>query len=78
MYYAIFDTQTGCYLATGYNAESKKEVADAYVSYASTEFDTGEEVREMIDGMGIEDVLNSSELILEEQEEPFKDLEEWK
>lgn len=77
MYYAIFDTQTGCYLATGYNSKSKDEVADAYINYVATEIDRKEEIEEMICGMGIEEVLSTTELELVEQEEPFKDLEQW-
>ena len=48
MYYAIFDTQTGCYLATGYNSKSKDEVADAYINYVATEIDRKEEIEDML------------------------------
>ena len=78
MYYAIFDEQTKCYLATGYNFQSKEEVAAAYISYKSVDWDDEEEgeksIREMIEGMGLEDVLYSNDFRLDEQEEPFEEL----
>ena len=32
-FYRVYDTQTGCYFATGYNATSMKDVAKSFASY---------------------------------------------
>jgi len=32
-FYRVFDTQTGCYFATGYNAESMQELVTDFQSY---------------------------------------------
>jgi hypothetical protein len=34
-YYRVFDTQRGCYFATGYNAESMEELIKDFQSYIS-------------------------------------------
>ena len=35
MYYALYDRQTGCYMATGKNTTSKRELVNEYWAYKS-------------------------------------------
>lgn len=39
MYYRLYDEQTGRYMGTGYNTESKKELIEDYISYKSIDWD---------------------------------------
>lgn len=41
MYYRLYDTQVGRYMATGYNTTSIKELADEYASYKSIDWNDG-------------------------------------
>jgi hypothetical protein len=43
MYYRLFDRQTGCHMATGYNAKTKKDLANSYKSYKSVDFEGDDE-----------------------------------
>lgn len=71
-YFAIFDEQTGCYMHTGYNERTLKNVAEAYISYKSIDTNA-KELRKRINLFGIEVVLKEDEFILEKQENAFDD-----
>jgi hypothetical protein len=43
MYYRLFDRQTGCLMATGYNDKSKKQLSESYLSYKSVDIEDGDE-----------------------------------
>lgn len=74
-YYRVFDTQRGCYFATGYNAESMEQLIESFQSYILMASEV-EENEDNVDGFlstwsGIEEYLQGAEL--EESETPFKE-----
>ena len=74
-YYRVFDTQRGCYFATGYNATSMDELICDFQSYIlmSNEVENNEDNREgfLSTWSGIADYLQGS--ILEESNTPFEE-----
>ena len=60
--YRLWDKQCGRYMATGYNASSKKELADDYASYKSNDWDDYEEEEDNMhaiwDKMSIKDKMD--------------------
>lgn len=69
-YYALFDTDTKCYLHSGKNSESLSDLADEYVQYRSAEGNT-ERLWMAIAKDGIESVAAGDGFIVEEQNEKF-------
>jgi hypothetical protein len=76
-YYRVFDTQIGCYFATGYNVDSMEELIYAFQSYilmANEVEDTEENTNGFLSNWeGIAEHLQGAEL--EESNTPFKELE---
>jgi len=72
MYYRLFDTQTGRYMATGYNTESEKHLADAYVEYKCEGLDDEDEtiLRNWSQEMVIK-YIEVDDFIIERSEVPF-------
>lgn len=62
--YRLWDQQCGRYMATGYNASSKKQLAEEYASYKSNDWDNGDEeegeetMKEIWDKMSIKDKMD--------------------
>ena len=61
--YRLWDQQCGRYMATGYNASTKKELTDDYASYKSNDWDdTGDEdeesMHELWSKMSIKDKMD--------------------
>lgn len=80
MYYRLFDQQTGCYLATGYNAEGFKDLAEQYASYKSIDAEDEEEFRQHFASLTEEDQRNyisSDEFEIEESEKQFEEDTSW-
>ncbi len=74
-YYRVFDTQRGCYFATGYNSESMEDLIKSFQSYILMANEI-EENEDNLDSFlstwsGIEEYLQGAEL--EESETPFKE-----
>jgi len=77
MYHAIFDLQTGNYLATGLNTKSLKELFDDYCEYKSGDAFDENEWRNHFNSLAEYEKYNfilSDDFEIEIQEEPF---EEW-
>jgi len=74
-YYRVFDTQTGNYFATGYNAQSMQELIEDFQSYIlmANEVEDNEENREgfLSNWDGIAEHLQGAEL--EESNTPFEE-----
>jgi hypothetical protein len=70
MYYALWDTQTDCRMATGLNCTSKEDVKVELWEYFSPD---REEVflTDDIDDINLELLLEVGEFLLEESEIPF-------
>lgn len=71
-YYALYDKQTCRLMATGLNTRSKKELADAYLSYISSDVD--EEVLALYRSYTTEEVLREAtenEFSVFIEKEPF-------
>lgn len=78
MYYKLFDTQTGSDLATGFNSESFKELAEDYCSYKSIDAEDEKEWQDHFNSLTEEEQKNyieSDEFVIEKSEEKFDD--EW-
>lgn len=76
MYYKFFDKQTSCDLHSGYNSESLVELADAYKSYKSIDFD--EEDVTYYNSLSVEDILSwakEDDFIIEESETKYLEYE---
>jgi hypothetical protein len=80
MYYRLYDTQTGCYLATGYNDKSKKDLKESYLSYKSVDWDSEETeahyknltTREIFTQIAEDDfVIEESKIKFDESENPM-------
>ena len=73
-FYRVFDTQTGCYFATGYNAESMQELVTDFQSYilmANEVEDNEENTNGFLSNWdGIAEHLQGAEL--EESNTPFE------
>jgi hypothetical protein len=76
-YYRVFDTQRGCYFATGYNVDSMEELIYAFQSYilmANEVEDTEENTNGFLSNWeGIAEHLQGAEL--EESNTPFEEVE---
>lgn len=75
-YYALFDVQTGRYLATGLNSTSLNELFKDYSDYKSVDYDDEEEFRTYFNSMPFEDKINficSDNFYIEEQDEEFEE-----
>jgi hypothetical protein len=76
-YYRVFDEQRGCYFATGYNAESMKELISDFQSYIlmANEVEDNEENTDgfLSNWSGIAEYLQGAEL--EESNTPFEEIE---
>lgn len=62
--YRLWDQQCGRYMAIGYNASSKKQLAEEYASYKSNDWDNGDEeegeetMQKVWDKMSIKDKMD--------------------
>ena len=77
MYYRLLDTQTGRYMATGYNAKGKKSLVKAYVEYKCEGLD--DEAETILRSWSKDDVIKYIEVddfIIEKSKIPFD--EKWK
>lgn len=70
MFYRLYDTQTGCYMATGYNASSKEELKNDFISYKQ-----GDAQDEFLEDVDIIDTILSDDFIIEESDIPFDEIE---
>ena len=76
MYYRLFDTQTGRYMATGYNTTSERELIEAYKSYKWVDWD--DEDWDYINDLSVEDMklhMSLDGFEIEKSEKQFKELE---
>ena len=71
MYYRVFDTQRGCYFATGYNATSMKELISDFKSYIGGALDAPSRMSCLNSWKRIEDWLQGCEL--EKSKTKFED-----
>ena len=75
MYYRLIDNECGGYMATGYNAESEKELANAYKELMIEGSDNATSIKRL----SIKDTLKlieSNGLEIEKSETKF-DTDEW-
>lgn len=76
-FYRVYDTQTGCYFATGYNATSIKDVVEGFASYIlmTNEVEDNEENRAgfLSTWDGIADYMQGVEL--ESSKNKFEELD---
>ena len=74
MYYRIFDTQTGCYMATGHNATSKEQVKTGVWDYFLPD---REEIflTDDINKISLQILLDVGEFILEDSKTKFEEFE---
>ena len=67
MFYRIYDKQTGCYLATGYNSSTFKELKESFISYKSVDSSVSQLKRlsrkDFVDYMETEDFILEQEMI---------------
>lgn len=76
VYYRLLCLQGTGYMATGYNAESHKELFEAYASYKSN--DWGEEMKEAWKGFSLKQKLNeigADMFEIEQSNMPFDEAE---
>jgi hypothetical protein len=74
MFYALYDNQTGRYLASGRNSRSIAELAQAYKDYTSIDREEGDEY--FFANATDKEILNAAHansLLLEESETAFPD-----
>jgi hypothetical protein len=74
-YYRLYDNQTGCYMATGYNAESFKDLREQYISYKSVDLDEEEEDLNSLSDKDIEGRIKDDDFVIEISETPFREEE---
>jgi hypothetical protein len=74
IFYRVFDTQRGCYFATGYNATSKKELVEDFRSYIAFGNDSPNRMSGINSWNKVEDWLQGSELEKSFTEFPESDL----
>ena len=73
-YYRLYDTQTGRYMATGYNATSEEDLIDQFKSYASVDFEPEDE--EYFEKATTNEILSAIESYgfdIEKSETPFSE-----
>lgn len=69
MYYAVLDLQTGDYLASGLNCQSKEDVKKEIISLFY--WDIPKDDLETYETLPLEEILNMAELRLEKSETKF-------
>jgi hypothetical protein len=69
-YYAVWDLQTGHYMATGMNCQTKEEVRDELYDY----FREGAD--DYPKNISLQTICDSQELVVHESNEPFE-IPEW-
>ena len=77
MFYRLYDTQTGCYMATGYNDKSKKELKASYISYKSNDLDDEDE--KMLKNASAKDVMSlieADEFVIEKSKKRFPEADD--
>lgn len=75
-YYALFDGQTGRYLATGLNSTNLNELFEDYSDYKSVDHDGEGEFRTYFNSMLLEDKINFINLdgfTIEKQDKEFEE-----
>lgn len=75
-YYALFDNQTGRYLATGMNSTSLNELFEDYSYYKSIDYDDEEDFRTYFNSLSLIDKINfvySDDFSIEKQDEEFEE-----
>ena len=70
MYYAVYDCQTKSFLATGYNETDKEQLRKDLIELL---FHGSDEPEDVLDGLQLNDISSTCEVIIEEQTEPFPD-----
>lgn len=78
MYYRLLDTQTGCYMATGYNVKSLKDLVNDYIDY-KVNGDCDDEDKVVFESMSIDSVISFIEFdgfIIERSKVKFESLED--
>lgn len=81
-YYRLYDTQTGRYMATGYNTTSPAELCDHYQSYKSNDWDNNDEednmhkIWEALSEKEKFSFIRQDEFDIEESDKPFEEEEE--
>jgi len=76
IYYRLFDAQVGRFMATGYNATSKAQLAEEYKDYVLAEGDDAD--AQMFEGLSVEAIIHliqENEFLIEKNHKKFKDLE---
>jgi hypothetical protein len=68
-YYALYDNQTGDYMATGRNDRSKKQVKESLLSYLSVDH-TISELRTLSEATA-DELASMYEFTIDEQHTPF-------
>lgn len=75
-YYALFDEQTGRYLATGLNSTNLNELLEDYSDYKSVDYDGIGEFRTYFNSMSLDDKINFINLdgfSIEKQDKEFEE-----
>lgn len=75
-YYALFDNQTGRYLATGMNSTSLNELFKDYSNYKSIDYDDEKDFRTYFNSLSLEDKISfvySDDFSIEKQDEEFEE-----
>lgn len=75
-YYALFDGQTGRYLATGLNSTNLNELLEDYSDYKSVDYDGEGEFKTYFNSMPLEDKINFINLdgfSIEKQDKEFEE-----
>lgn len=73
-YYRLYDTQTGRYMATGYNATSEEDLINQFKSYASADSEPeDEEYFEKATTKQMLSVIKSYGFDIEKSETPFSE-----
>ena len=68
MSYALFDLQTGNYMATGYGANSLDELKDAILSYVSVDYDEQDDDWKSIQKLSVDELCEMWEFSIEQGE----------
>ena len=73
MWYRIFDSQIGQYMATGYNSKTFKEMKESFISYKSVDTPTTHLKR--LNRKDFVDYMKVNDFILEQELTKFEDYE---
>jgi hypothetical protein len=74
MFYRLFDLQTGRFMSTGYNAESKEDLVSQYIEYISADGSVSKFKKMSVDE--VFSMIESNDFSIEESEVPFHEDEE--